>query len=118
MPERQGSDRAEHKDVEARQRRDESSGNVYSNRENRRVDVDKRGRTDATRGRGGGEASAPRDVQGFVTKVDYPAGKHEIIHHARTQGAPSNVLALLGRIQNRRYRGPAELDRALHDVQD
>jgi hypothetical protein len=117
MPERQGSDRADQKNVESRPRTDRSPGSAYNNRENRHAQADSRGHTDQTRGRGGKQASASSDeLSEFIDGVNFPAGKHDIIHHAGLRGAPTHLIALLERIEERQYKDPADFDHAIDAV--
>ena len=79
--------------------------------------VDKRGRTDQTRGRGGVPPQTNPDyVRVFLSDVDYPASKQLLIRHARSHGAPTDVIATLDRIQEREYKDPIDLGDAIDAV--
>ena len=46
------------------------------------------------------------EVQKFLSGMDYPARKDEILEHARSQGASDDVLQALEGISDREYDGP------------
>lgn len=48
----------------------------------------------------------PIQVQKFLSGVDYPAGRDELVEHARGQGADENVVETLQRLPDRQYDGP------------
>ncbi len=46
------------------------------------------------------------EAQKFLSGVDYPASKQELVEHARSQGAGDEILQALERIPDREYDGP------------
>ncbi len=46
------------------------------------------------------------EVQNFLSGVDYPASKQELVEHARSQGAGDEILQALEGISDREYDGP------------
>ena len=71
----------------------------------------------ATRGgHAGGEASlrsekvSAAQIQLYLKGIDYPASKEEIVNHARSQGAPDNVMSYLTRLPERQYTRPTEIE--------
>ena len=47
------------------------------------------------------------DVQKYLSGVDYPAGRDDLVRHAEGAGAPDDVLDLLRGIEDRSYDGPS-----------
>ncbi len=46
------------------------------------------------------------EAQKYLSGLDYPAGKGEIVERARSQGADEEILGALERIPDREYDGP------------
>ena len=46
------------------------------------------------------------ETQRYLSGMDYPAGKQEIVEHARGQGAGEEIIRELERIPERQYSGP------------
>ncbi|MBD2292613.1 DUF2795 domain-containing protein [Anabaena sphaerica FACHB-251] len=60
----------------------------------------------------------PVAVQKHLKGVDYPAGKQELIKHARQQGAGRDVLSLLEQLpEDEEYDNPADLNKAIGKIQ-
>lgn len=47
------------------------------------------------------------EVQKYLSGVDYPASRDELVQHARDASAPDEVVALLEGIEDRQYEGPS-----------
>ena len=54
----------------------------------------------------------PIQMQKFLSGVDYPASKDELVEHARGQGADDDVLSQLESIPDRTYDGPNAVSQA------
>ena len=48
----------------------------------------------------------PIQAQKFLSGLDYPASKQQIVDHAQNQGADENVRSALEQIPDREYNGP------------
>jgi hypothetical protein len=46
------------------------------------------------------------EAQKYLSGMDYPATKADIVEHARGQGAGDDVVQALDRIPDREYDGP------------
>ena len=46
------------------------------------------------------------EVQKYLSGMDYPATKSDIVDHARGQGASEDVVQALDQIADREYDGP------------
>ena len=55
----------------------------------------------------------PIEAQKFLDGMDYPAGKQQIVDHARENGAGDDVVSALEQIDDRQYDGPAGVSEAL-----
>ncbi len=53
------------------------------------------------------------EVQRFLSGVDYPAGKQELVEHAQSQGASDDVVRALEGIPDREYNGPNAVSEAV-----
>lgn len=60
-------------------------------------------------GRKGGEAPLHRQkvsaaqIQVYLKGIDYPVDKKTLVQHAKSNGAPENVVSFLNRLPERRY---------------
>ncbi len=55
----------------------------------------------------------PIQVQKALGGMDYPAGKQQIVEHARQQGADDEVISALERIPDREYDGPSGVQKEI-----
>lgn len=49
------------------------------------------------------------DLQSYIKDVDYPAGRQDLIDHARRNNAPEDVIAALEQFGDRTYRSTTEV---------
>lgn len=52
----------------------------------------------------------------YLEKVRYPARRQDLIDQARSEYAPDGVLALLSRLSDMEYAGPADVSREMDRV--
>lgn len=55
----------------------------------------------------------PIQIQKFLSGLDYPVGKQDIIKKAKSEGADKNVLATLERLPEQEYSSPVAVSRAV-----
>ena len=55
----------------------------------------------------------PIQVQKALGGMNYPAGKQEIVEHARQQGADEEVISALEQIPERQYDGPSGVQKEI-----
>ncbi len=55
----------------------------------------------------------PIQVQKALGGMDYPAGKQQILDHARQQGADEEVISALEQIPDREYDGPSGVQKEI-----
>jgi hypothetical protein len=61
----------------------------------------------------GATAAAPVQAQKFLGGLDYPVRKQQIIEKAKANGAERQIIAMLERLPDREYEGPAGISREL-----
>ncbi|HEY9699520.1 MAG TPA: DUF2795 domain-containing protein [Trichocoleus sp.] len=59
----------------------------------------------------------PIQVQKDLKGMDYPASKQDLIDHAKKHGADKEVESLLNEIPDQDYETPAELSKALGQIE-
>lgn len=59
---------------------------------------------------------APIKVQKYLKGMDYPASKRDLIEHARKNRADEELISLLEKMKNDSFANPAEVSKALGDV--
>lgn len=58
----------------------------------------------------------PVQIQKFLSGMNYPAGKDQIVSRAKSEGADSNVLGMLNKLPNGTYQTPADISQAIGDL--
>ena len=53
------------------------------------------------------------EVQKYLSGVDYPASKDELVQHARSQNAPDDVIEALESLPDGEYDGPNRVSSAV-----
>jgi hypothetical protein len=56
---------------------------------------------------------SPIDIQKALSGMDYPASKEDIVRLAERNGADSEVLEALNKIEDREYEGPSGVSSAV-----
>jgi hypothetical protein len=70
-----------------------------------------------TSNQGGIMAKAnPIQVQKFLAGMDYPAGKDEIVDHAKKQGADDNIMQTLEQLPDESFETPADVSKAIGQI--
>ncbi|HEY9665565.1 MAG TPA: DUF2795 domain-containing protein [Coleofasciculaceae cyanobacterium] len=59
----------------------------------------------------------PVQIQKFLKGVDYPASKQDLIEHAKEQGADENVCSTLERMPDEQYETPADVSKAIGNIE-
>lgn len=59
----------------------------------------------------------PIQAQKFLSGMNYPASKDEIIQHAEGQGADDDILSVLRQIPDRQYDGPNAVSHEISEAQ-
>jgi hypothetical protein len=55
----------------------------------------------------------PSQVQQYLSGVDYPATREDIVQHAERQGAEPEVLEALESLPMQRFQGPNDVSQAI-----
>jgi hypothetical protein len=58
---------------------------------------------------------SPIDIQKALGGMEYPAGKSDIVEHAKGKGGDKEVLEALEGIEDREYEGPSGVSAAVFD---
>jgi hypothetical protein len=53
------------------------------------------------------------EVQKYLSGVDYPASKEQLVEHAKKKGAPEDLLNDLNAIPDEEYDGPNRVSSAV-----
>jgi hypothetical protein len=53
------------------------------------------------------------DVQKYIDGIDFPAGKNELLDHARQKDAPDEILELMKNFPSQQYGSPTDVSRAM-----
>jgi hypothetical protein len=58
----------------------------------------------------------PIQVQKFLSGMDYPASKDEIVEHAKSKGADENIMDTLEQLPEEDYETPADVSKAIGKI--
>jgi hypothetical protein len=58
----------------------------------------------------------PIEVQKYLSGMDYPATKEELVEHAQKQGAPQDILEALKQVPEGEYEGPNKVSSAVSNT--
>lgn len=59
----------------------------------------------------------PIQVQKFLSGMDYPCNKQDIVEHAKSQGADDNVMETLKQLPDENYQTPADVSEAIGKIE-
>jgi hypothetical protein len=59
----------------------------------------------------------PIQIQKFLKGMDYPAGKKQIIEHAKSNGADENVNSTLEQLPDEEFETPADVSKAIGKIE-
>ncbi len=60
---------------------------------------------------------SPAYVQRFLSGIDYPVSKEDLVNHARSQGADENVIRLLQGLPGNRFESAADVSKAIGQME-
>jgi hypothetical protein len=58
----------------------------------------------------------PIQVQKFLSGMDYPATKEEIVDHAKSKGADENIMQTLEQLPDESFETPADVSKAIGEI--
>jgi hypothetical protein len=58
----------------------------------------------------------PIQVQKFLSGMDYPANKDELVDHAKSKGADENIMQTLEQLPDEDYETPADVSKAIGQI--
>lgn len=53
------------------------------------------------------------EIQSYLGGVDYPKNKQQLIDHARSQGAPQEVIDLLQKMEDKQFHDPTDVSQSI-----
>lgn len=56
---------------------------------------------------------SPMKVQDYLSGVDYPVSKEELLNIAKRENAPEGIIRTLQNLPERKFRQPADVNREL-----
>lgn len=59
----------------------------------------------------------PIQVQKFLSGMDYPAGKNDIVKHAKSKGADDNIMQTLQQLPEENFETPADVSQAIGKIE-
>ncbi len=59
------------------------------------------------------DAPNPIQVQKYLSGIDYPASRDDIVSTAEKEGAPDDILEALRGLDDREYDGPTAVSQAV-----
>jgi hypothetical protein len=59
----------------------------------------------------------PIQVQKYLSGMDYPADKDEIIDHAKDQGADDDIVQILQQLPEQDYKTAADVSKAIGQIE-
>lgn len=64
---------------------------------------------------GHGQISAA-EIEKFVGGIDFPAGKGDLLNHAKSQGAPQEVLEFMEQFPDKEYGSAVDVSQGVSEV--
>ncbi len=55
----------------------------------------------------------PFQVQKFLKGVDYPVRKKDLVKHAKSNGAPSEIVSLLNSMEDHEFKRPTDVTKGV-----
>lgn len=68
-------------------------------------------------GQGGQGGINPVQVQKFLSGMDYPAKKQDLIQKAQSEGADQNVIDALNKLPDQEFQTPADVSQAIGETE-
>ena len=59
----------------------------------------------------------PIQVQKYLSGMDYPADRDEIIDHAKDQGADNDIVQILQQLPEQDYKTAADVSKAIGQIE-
>lgn len=68
-------------------------------------------------GRSHPEKASPAAIEHYLKGIDYPVNKADLINHARSNDAPSNVMYILGQFEEKQYHSPIDVSKEVGRIE-
>ena len=69
------------------------------------------GRKSSQGGSGNPDKASPAAIERYLAGINYPVHKEDLIRHARQNNAPSDVLSVLNRFEEKEYHSPIDVSK-------
>jgi len=63
------------------------------------------------------ERASTVQIEVFMKGIELPAGKDDLINHAKKNNAPDNVIAVLSRLPEKDYRSATDISHEVGQVE-
>ncbi len=68
-------------------------------------------------GRGDPEKASPAAVERYLKDIHFPVSKDDLVSHAKKHGAPSDVMHVLGRFEDKKYASVIDVSKEVGRVE-
>ena len=68
-------------------------------------------------GRGNPEKASPAAVERYLKNIHFPVERNELVNHAKQNGAPSDVMHVLGRFEDKSYKSVIDVSKEIGRVE-
>lgn len=59
----------------------------------------------------------PMQVQKYLSGVNYPCSRDDIVSHARSEGADDDIISTLERLPSGKFDTPADISQAIGKIE-
>lgn len=87
---------------------------AYENKDQGRSEA---GRKSSEGGRGNPEKASPAAVERYLKGIHYPASKGDLVNQAKQNGAPSDVMSVLNRFEDKEYGSTIDVAKEVGNVE-
>ena len=68
-------------------------------------------------GRGNPEKASPAAVERYLKNIHFPVKRSELVNHAKQNGAPSDVMHVLGKFEDKSYQSVIDVSKEVGRVE-
>jgi hypothetical protein len=62
------------------------------------------------------QTANPAQVQKFLSGMDYPASRNDVVQHAKSHGADAHVCRVLEHLPANQFQTAADVNRAISNI--
>jgi hypothetical protein len=75
------------------------------------------GQKSSESGRGNPDKANPTAVERYIKGINFPADKSALENQAKQNGAPEDVMKILGRFESKEYNSPVEVAKEVSRIE-